>query len=114
MWIGAVLLADTLGLLEAIQIPAAEPLAWIPFLRPTVWSLILTGIGTLFLLEVLLRMLFPAYRTQVFGALIGAVVMFGLVFGLWTYIVPVVLIAVGLNLLMDALMRRGRDGHPRD
>lgn len=107
IWAGLVFLAEELGLLEALRVGLEPfPFLFFPFISATVWALIFAGIGVLLVIEVLIRLLVPAYRRSVTGTLIAAAVMFGLAFGGWSLILPVVLVAIGLTLLLGGLFRR--------
>ena len=111
IWAGLVFLADNLGWLEGITMGGWA--SWlpegIPFVRPNVWSLILTGAGVIILFEVAVRLLVPSYRRPIFGSLIFAAILLswglGGVFN-WTLIWPVVLIAIGLSLIFGGRRRR--------
>lgn len=105
IWAGLVLLADNLGWVGALTdvVPSA--------LRPDfgVWSLILLGAGGIILLEVVVRLLVPAYRRPVAGSLIVAVVLIGISLGdlfAWDVVWPLVLIIIGISVLVGGLSRR--------
>jgi hypothetical protein len=73
------------------------------------WSLALAGAGVILLLEVLLRILVPAYRRPVVGTIILAFVFLGVSFGDtvgWGLIWPFILIGIGLAFLLSGLTRR--------
>lgn len=94
IWSGLVLLADNLELFAGA--------GWFG-----TWGLILTGAGALVLLEVVLRLLVPAYRRPVGGSLIWAAILLGL--GLSNLVGasiawPLVLIALGVGLLVRGLI----------
>jgi len=107
MWAGLVLLAENAGWLDAISV-GARPLPFnIPFVGGRAWTIIFAGIGVLRVIEAAVRLLVPSYRSDVFGSLIGAAVMFGLAFGNWGVIWPLILVAIGLSLLLRGAFRRG-------
>jgi hypothetical protein len=96
IWAGVVWLANNLNML-----------GWIPFLEP--WSIFFLGAGGILLLEVLLRLLLPAYRQPVAGSLILAAIFLAIGLGSifdWKCIFPVALIGVGAYLLFSGLVRR--------
>ncbi len=113
IWAGAVLLASNIGWLDTvngflaqIQFQFAESPIAIPDLQLSAWSLIFLGAGVLLLAEVVVRLLFPAYRRPVLGTAILAVVFLGIGIGSWGMIWPLVLIIIGLALLIGGLFRR--------
>ncbi len=113
IWAGAVLLASNVGwlgtingFLAQIQFQFAESPIAIPDLQLSAWSLIFLGAGVLLLAEVVVRLIFPAYRRPVLGTAILAVVFIGIGIGSWGLIWPLVLIIIGLALLIGGLFRR--------
>lgn len=108
MWAGLVLLAENLGLLDAIQTTAEDiPGMW--FLGDeSTWSLIFIGAGVIALLGVLVRLLVPAYRRPVGGAIFFgfALIAIGLgnIIG-WTLIWPIFLIGLGLSIILRGMFR---------
>ena len=108
IWVGLVLLADTTGLLDNVATGVARD--WpimIPFLSDATWTIIAAGIGVILVGEVIIRLLVPAYRNPVGGTVILAAVMFGLAFGNWSIIWPLVLVAIGASMLVSGIFRRG-------
>ena len=95
IWAGLVLVADNLGLLARL-----EPVGG--------WSLVFAGAGLIVILEGLVRLAVPAYRRPVLGTFIlGAIL---LLIGLgdlltWQLIGPLILVAIGLVILVKAVMR---------
>ncbi len=108
IWVGLVLLADTTGLLDRFASGVARnwPI-FIPFLSEVAWTIIAAGIGVILVGEVIVRLLVPAYRGPVGGTAILAAVMFGLAFGNWSLIWPLVLVAIGASMLLGGIFRRG-------
>jgi hypothetical protein len=99
IWAGLVLLANNLGYLgriEALNV-TIEP-----------WSLIFLGAGGFILLEVLVRLLMPAYRRSLTGSLVFAFILIGIglgdIFG-WDLVWPLILIALGLSIILRGLLR---------
>jgi hypothetical protein len=109
IWVGVVFLLTNLGLLDdllhfTVLIPGLGILD--KFIGA--WPIILIGMGALLLIEVLIRLLVPAYRRPVTGTLILAVVFIGLGLGdliNWNLLWPLILIALGLSFLMRGLLR---------
>jgi len=95
IWLGICFLMTTSG-----------PWEW-----ENVWSYFLGGLGVIFLLEVVIRLLFPAYRRPIVGRLILSMVLmaigFGGIVGLETWW-PLVLIVIGLAILVGGLTRTRR------
>jgi hypothetical protein len=97
IWAGvALLLANNLPFLIKIE-------------RLDGWGLAFAGAGVIILLEVIVRVLVPAYRRAVGGILILAAVFLGIglgdLFG-WEVTGALVLIAVGGGMLLRSFMRR--------
>ncbi len=101
IWAGVVFLMETTGTLanlrDSLNAPKLEP-----------WPLIALGAGLLFLLEVVIRLLMPAYRRPIVGALILAVVLIGIGSEQITgkeIIWALILIALGAGLLLRGVVR---------
>ncbi|NPV55743.1 MAG: hypothetical protein HPY76_03590 [Anaerolineae bacterium] len=109
IWMGAVLLAHSTGLLEQ-YLGAQQPVRVGDFwFLPVPWGVILLGIAALMLVEVLLRALIPAFRRGLLAKLILAVILLNLALGEafpWQTIWSVVLIAIGCMFLIRALFGR--------
>ena len=113
IWAGFVLLANNMGwlgtlnrIMEQLFVQYAKLLP-VEIVAPqfSAWSLIFVGAGVLLLAEVVMRLLFPAYRRPVLGTTIFAVVLLGIGFGSWTLFWPLILIIVGLSLLLGGLVQ---------
>lgn len=73
------------------------------------WELLALGAGLIFLAEVLVRILVPEYRRPVFGTLIFSLFLIGLgtsAFFNWEIFWPVALVALGLVILLRAVVWR--------
>ena len=95
IWAGVALLLNNMGL---VSVPGLE-----------VWELIFIGAGVLILIEVLVRLLMPAYRKPVGGSLILAIIFLGI--GLQGFVTSnlvwaVALILIGVYILLRGLTRR--------
>lgn len=97
VWGGVVLLAANLGVLEKMPGELEG------------WALFFAGAGVILLLEVLFRLLVPAYRAPIWGALILSVIFLGIGLGElvnWGIIWAIVLIAFGIAVLGRGLLRK--------
>lgn len=102
IWAGLVLLAANTGYLRDLLQQWGAP-------KLGTWSVILAGAGVLVIVGVLLRLLIPALRRAVFGALIVGVVLIGVglreVVG-WDTVWPTILIVVGVSILLRGVLFR--------
>jgi hypothetical protein len=64
------------------------------------WPLFFIGAGSLVLIEIVIRLIFPAYRTSVTGDLIWAGILFWL--SGWNFILPLALVALGIYMLYNS------------
>lgn len=108
IWAGLVLLAENLGWLSGIR----RGLAGLPNFNAQslgAWSYILMGAGILVLIEALIRVTVPTYRRPVTGSVIfGVLLIAGGLGGAvnWTLLGPAFLIAIGILLLLQSVLRR--------
>lgn len=107
VWAGAVFLAANLGMLDSLFGVREGP----PWLRALSggWSLVFLGAGAFLLLEVLIRLLIPAYRQPVAGQLILAIVFIAIALGelvSWNILFPLILITIGLVFLLRGVFKR--------
>jgi hypothetical protein len=96
IWAGLVLLASNLTLLAR-------------FGDPDAWGLVFAGAGVILLLEVVVRVLAPAYRRPVGGTLILAAVLVSIGLRILTdsdMVWALVLIAIGVGMLLRGFTRR--------
>jgi len=96
IWAGLVLLVDNLGFLARLE-------------RLDAWAVIFIGAGLIVLLGVAVRLLVPAYRRAVTGALILGLVLIGIGLGnllSWNVIWPLILIILGVFILVRGLIWR--------
>ncbi len=101
IWIGVVLLIGNMGLLDNLSILGR---------RVEAWSFGFLGAGVIVLMEVVVRLIVPAYRRAVGGTLVFAAILLGVGLGEivgWVVIGPLVLIALGVSVLLRGLFRRG-------
>ena len=112
IWVGFIFLAGNIGWLDVVSDifarlnfqTAAAPFT-IPALHPSAWSLIFIGAGLILLVEVLVRLLFPAYRRPVLGTAILAFILLGIGLDSWLLIWPVIIILIGLTIIYRGLSR---------
>ncbi|HJW90324.1 MAG TPA: hypothetical protein VJ436_06760 [Anaerolineales bacterium] len=109
IWAGLVLLANNLGYLENLQsvFQRQSPFWFLGNLG--VISLIFLGAGVIVLLEVLTRLLMPAYRQPVTGSIIFAIVLLGIGLGnlvSWQVVWPLILIGIGASIILRGFTRR--------
>jgi len=109
IWVGVVLLAENMGYLErlGVRFKSAELPFELPFVGSS-WALIFLGIGVILLIEIAIRLLVPDYRRPLMGSVIFAVVCFGVAFGSWELIWPLILIAIGASILLRGMFRSKR------
>ncbi len=92
IWAGLVLLGANMGLLARFE-------------RLDSWAVIFIGAGLIVLLEVVVRLLVPAYRRAVRGTFIFGVVLLAVGLGGiigWGVVWPLVLIVIGVAVLFGA------------
>jgi len=100
IWLGVVLLIGNMGLLDNLSILGR---------RVEAWSFGFLGAGVIVLLEVVVRLLVPAYRRAVGGTLVFAAILLGVGLGEivgWVLIGPLILIALGVSVLLRGFLRR--------
>lgn len=111
IWAGLVFLATNLGWFDRLGIVIDQSWVFRSFEDWNsfgVWNLIALGAGAIILLEAIARLLLPNFRRHVGGTLIVAAVFIGLGLGgwfSWSYLWPLILIAVGINVLLTGLGR---------
>ena len=112
IWAGTVLLLNQLGYLDQIkELLFTAQAEWTQFFPGdfSVWGLIFLGAGLILLLEVLLRLVIPAYRKRVTGTIILAFIFIGIGLGnvlRWEFIFALVLIAIGLSIIVGSFTRK--------
>jgi len=107
IWAGLVLLADNMNLVNFRQIPGL-PAAF----NPEPWSVILMGAGVIVLVEVVIRLLVPAYHRPVFGSIIFAVILIGIGLGNltnWNFVWALILIALGLSIVFRSISKKRQE-----
>jgi hypothetical protein len=118
IWAGVVLLAGNMGAFDLMS-EFAERLPFgggadlpfqIEFFPVEAWSVFWLGAAAILLLEVIIRLLVPAYRKSVVGTLILIGVFIGLALGTWNCVWPLILIGIGLSIILRGFQRNGKKG----
>ena len=110
IYAGLVLLASNLGLLDNFLIERVE-IKGVEFLSDAInaWPLVFIGAGVILLIEVVIRLLVPAYRKPVIGTIIFALILIGIGLGDlidWAIIWATILIIIGLSIIFRGFGRR--------
>ena len=108
IWAGIVLLLNNLGLMGNF-IPRTIGTARQFGGHLEAWAIILIGAGVIVFIEVVIRLMIPAYRRPIAGNIFLAVLLIGIGLGNifdWNIVWPVILIALGLSVLLRGLFRR--------
>jgi hypothetical protein len=100
IWAGVVFLVDNLGLITSLTIAGN---------RMDAWSVAFAGAGAIVLIEVLVRLVMPAYSRPVVGTFIFGMILLSIglgdIFG-WGLIWSVVLIGLGVFYLVRVFTKR--------
>jgi cation transport ATPase len=95
------LIVITIGVLFLLA--SQEKIAWEDW-----WAYLLLALGGIFIFEVLLRSIMPAYRRPVYGKLIAGLVLIAIgasnIYGFVSWW-PLIIIGVGVFILFSALLR---------
>jgi hypothetical protein len=109
IWAGLVLLAGNLGYLKGWGGSLAEKTGLTTLRALDGWEFVFLGAGVLILIEILIRILVPAYRKPITGSLILAIILIAIGLGdvlTWTVLGPVILIILGLSILLRGIFRK--------
>jgi hypothetical protein len=113
IWVGFIFLASNMGWQDAtnnflaqLKFQVAESPLAAPVEQISAWSLIFIGASLILFAEVVIRLLFPAYRRPVLGTAILALILLGIGLNSWVLIWPVVIIVIGLAVVYRGLNRR--------
>ncbi len=107
IWAGLVFLAESMGLLAGISVGRLFPGAEVT--QPEAWTIILIGAGVILLIEVVIRLVVPAYRRPIAGTIILGVILIGVGLGnifSWDVVWPLVVIGIGVAILLGGFWRR--------
>jgi uncharacterized membrane protein len=113
IWAGAVLLLYNLGrtdilidFVQRLNLPLSEWSVELPFINMQTWQIFFLGAGVIVLLEIIVRLLLPAYRRPIIGSIVWAAILFTAAFGNWVVIGPIALIVIGVAILLGRFTRR--------
>jgi hypothetical protein len=112
IWAGLVFLGHNLGWWEGLGMNVRHSLVFRglgELLAFNTFHMIALGAGFIVVLEVLIRLLVPAFKSRVGGKLVLAAFLIG--WGLspflnWYIIWPLMLIALGISVMLGGLLRR--------
>ena len=110
IWAGLVFLASNMNWFSRFGLAINNSWAW-NFTHFGVWNLIALGAGAILLVEAAVRLAVPELRSHMGGALVGGIVLIGVGLGgwfSWSYLWPLILIAVGINVLITGLGRKNK------
>jgi hypothetical protein len=108
IWGGLVLLAGNLGLLEDLSMQPIE-LPWdVAVTIGGTWRLFFLGVGLLLVVEILIRLVLPEYRRPIVGSIVGAIIFLSLGLGSLSVLWPLILVAIGVAIVIGALLGRRR------
>jgi hypothetical protein len=109
IWAGLCFLADNLGWLAQLNLPGNLPENVRMYPSVQVWTLIVLGAALIVVAEIIIRLVIPAYRQPLGGSIFFAAILFaigiGNLFG-WSLVFPVILIAIGLQIILRPRHRR--------
>lgn len=109
IWAGIVLLLENLGTLEAWATQAAQATGWAALENHEAWQFIALGAGLIVVVEIILRLVVPAYRRPIMGSVIWAVILIGIGLGglmNWSIVWPVILIVLGLSIVFRGAFKK--------
>ena len=107
IWAGLVFLAESMGWLKGISLGGLLP--GMEVTQPEAWTIVLIGAGVILLIEIVVRLVVPAYRRPIGGTLVLAVILIGIGLGnifTWEVVWPLIVIAIGLAVLLGGFWRR--------
>jgi hypothetical protein len=109
IWAGIVLLLDNTGTLDNWIRDIVRSTGWTTLRDSEVWQIIALGAGLIIVIEIILRLIVPAWRKPLTGNIIWAVILIGL--GLsgwvaWEVLWPTILIILGLSIILRGVFRK--------
>jgi chromate transport protein ChrA len=99
IWAGVSFLLWNLGVFDNLDLPR----------QVEAWTIVLGGVGVILIVEVLIRLLVPAYSGPITGALILGVIFLGVAFDDFfdaSFFWPLLLIAGGVVFLLRGVTRK--------
>jgi hypothetical protein len=109
IWAGIVLLLENLGTLDQWTAKVIASTGWTFLADHEPWQYITLGAGLLVVIEIILRLLVPAYRRSVLGSIIWAVILIGIGLGgwvNWNILWPLIIILLGLSIIFRGVFRK--------
>jgi hypothetical protein len=109
IWAGIVLLLDNLGTLDQWTTRMIESTGWTFLADHDAWQYIALGAGLLVVLEIVLRLVVPAYRRSIVGSAIWAIILLGIGLGGWVHwnlLWPLIIILIGLSVIFRGVFRK--------
>lgn len=108
IWAGIVLLLENTGALGDWITKLVQSTGW-DFLKDSQsWQFIALGAGIIIVVEIILRLVIPAYRKSIVGSVIWAVILISVGLGgwNWTFMWPVILIVLGLSIVLRGVFNK--------
>jgi hypothetical protein len=109
IWAGIVLLLENLGTLDQWTANIIASTGWTFLADHEPWQYIVLGAGLLVVVEIIIRLLVPAYRRSVVGSVIWAIILIGLGLGgwfNWSILWPIIIIVIGLSIIFRGVFRK--------
>jgi hypothetical protein len=111
IWAGIVLLLENLGTLDKWTANIIASTGWTFLADHEPWQYIVLGAGILVVVEIIIRLLVPAYRRSVVGSVIWAIILIGLGLGgwfNWSILWPLIIIVIGLSIIFRGVFRKSK------
>jgi len=115
IWAGIVLLLENMGTLDKWTSNVIASTNWTFLADHEPWQYIALGAGVLVVIEIVLRLLVPAYRRSVVGSIIWAIVLIGLGLGgwiNWNVLWPLIIIVLGLSIIFRGVFKKSEKQGP--
>ena len=109
IWAGIVLLLDNTGAIDAWVTKVSQSTGWTFLQDNEAWQFIALGAGIIIVIEIILRLVIPAYRRPIVGSIIWAVVLIGIGLGgwmNWNVLWPIILIVLGLSIVLRGVLQK--------
>ena len=109
IWAGIVFLLENMGTLDRWVSRLTESTGWTFLADHDPWQYIALGAGLLVIVEIVIRLLVPAYRRSLLGSAIWAIVLIGLGLGgwvNWNILWPLIIILLGLSIIFRGVFKK--------